>query len=40
MTTEPEEIMEYVPSQVILGLVDTASYQFVVDFCKEENLEI
>ena len=39
-TSGPEEIVEYAPGQVIVGFVDTVSYQFAIDFCKTENLEI
>ncbi len=39
-TSEPEEIIEYAPGQIIVGFVDTVSYQFAVDFCETENLEI
>lgn len=39
-TTEPEGIIEYEPGQVIVGFVDSVSYQFAFNFCKTENLEI
>ena len=39
-TTEPEEIIEYIPGQVIVGFVDSVSYQFAFNFCKSEDLEI
>lgn len=38
--TEPDEIIEYAPGQVIIGFVDTVSYQFAHNFCKAENLKI
>jgi len=39
-TTKPEGIIEYVPGQVIVGFVDSVSYQFAFNFCETENLEI
>ena len=38
--SEPDEEIEYAPGQVIIGFVDSVSYQFAFNFCKTEDLEI